>query len=135
MSKKNNSPSLFSENISGFLNFVNQAVKDYDWNTEQLEKLNKLTQDYLHKLELEDLSYKEKAKIGIQLSKIRKQRRLHKDSIELLTPLINYLNTEKGKQQKNSLNEVLGQIRRNENRLGDKKYYFRVLEEPPIESK
>lgn len=132
MSAKKTQPML-SENVKSFLDLCTQAVKDYNWNTQELERLNKLTQDYLHKLELEDLSYKEKGKIGVQLSRIRKQRRLHKDSVELLMPLINYLSTEKGKQQKNSLNEVLGQIRRSEEHLGERKYYFRILKEPPIE--
>lgn len=132
MSKKKSPPPLFSENISGFLNSLAQAVKDYEWNSEQLDKLDKLTQDYLHKLELGNLSYKEKCKIGVQLSRVRKQRREHKDSIEILKPIITFMQTEKGKMLKNQLNETLGQTRKAENKLGDRIYWFRVLSEPPI---
>ncbi len=132
MSKRKNPPPLFSENISNFLNSVSQAIKDYEWNTEQLEKLDKLTQDYLHKLELGDLSYKEKCKIVVQLSRVRKQRREHKDSVEILKPVVTFMKTEKGKMLKNNLNETLGQTRKAENKLGDRIYWFRVLSEPPI---
>lgn len=132
MSKKKNPPPLFSENISGFLNSVAQAIKDYDWNVEQLEKLDKLSQDYLHKLELGNLPYKEKCKIAVQLSRVRKQRREHKDSIEILKPIVTFMKTGNGKNLKNNLSEILGQTRKAENKLGDRVYWFRVLSEPPI---
>lgn len=132
MSKRKNPPPLFSEDISGFLNSVTKAIKDYDWNMEQLEKLDKLTQDYLHKLELGDLSYKEKCKISVQLSRVRKQRREHKDSIEILKPIVTFMKTEKGRMFKNNLSETLGQTRKAENKLGDRIYWFRILSELPI---
>lgn len=134
MSKKK-SPPLLSENISAFLNLQTQILKDFEWNQEQLNKLDKMTQDYLHKLELENLSYKEKAKIAVILSRIRKQRRQHKDSLEILKPLHYYVTTDKAKQNRNTLSEILGQTRKAENQLGDKKYWFRVLQEPPIVDK
>lgn len=134
MSKKKIPPSL-SENIKVFLDLQTQLAKDYVWNQEQLDRLDKLTQDYLHKLELTDTKYKEKAKIATELSKIRKKRREHKDSLEILRPFYNFLQSPNGKNMKNNLSEVLGQTRKSEQKLGDKKYWFRVLQEPPIVTK
>lgn len=132
--KQPNTP-LTSEQISSFLNFLTQVQKDYLWNFEQQQKLEKLTQDYLHKLELEKLTSKEQGKIGVQLAKIRKQRREHKDSVELLTPIIEFIDSDIGKKLKNQLNERLGQTRKAEKKLGDRIYWFRVLQEPPIVDK
>lgn len=135
MAKKNKVPStpFMSEQISGFLNFLTQSERDLAWNQRELDRLDKLTQDYLHKLELGNLSYDEKRKIGPQLEKIRKQRREHKDSIEVLKPIIEFLNTEIGRKSRNMLNERLGQVRKVEKSLGERMYYFRVLQEPPIQ--
>lgn len=137
MAKKNKvPPTLFtSEQLSTFLNFLTQAEKDYTWNKAEVEKLEKLTQDYLHKLELGNLTYEEKRKMGPQLSVIRQQRREHKDSVEILKPIIEFINTENGKKFRNMLNERLGQVRKAEKSLGDRMYYFRVLQEPPIVEK
>lgn len=42
----------FSETIGAFCNAVRNAKRDYEWNWEEVNRLDKLTQDYLHQLEL-----------------------------------------------------------------------------------
>lgn len=61
----------FSDTISAFLNMVQEAESDYEWNYEEVHRLDGLTQDLLHTLELEDTHYRETAKIGTQLKKCR----------------------------------------------------------------
>ena len=73
---KANNP-RFSETISLFISMMENAKKDYAWNYEEVNRLEKLTQDYLHSLELDGLTYKERARVATQLALIRKERIEH----------------------------------------------------------
>ena len=114
---------------------LRNAKNDYTFYTQEVDRLEKLQQDYLHKLELEDLKYEGRAKVATQLARCRQQRREAKDMKTALEPLVFWLDTDKGKQLTNMLNEVLGQTRKVENKLKDRIYYHRVLQENPIRSK
>jgi hypothetical protein len=94
--------------------------------------MDKLTQDYLHMLELNELDYKQRAKLMTQLRKCRRLRRQHKDTVEILEPLIQYLESDKGKNFLNLLKEVLGKTRKAEERMDNRTYYHRVLDAPRI---
>ena len=43
----------FSTYISDFCKMVADVQRDYEWNREEVNRLDKLTQDYLHQLELD----------------------------------------------------------------------------------
>lgn len=88
------------------------AQDEYDRNGNRIHELDKLTQDYLHKLELGDLNYAERAKVATKLRNCRQERRQCKDTTENLHPLISFLESEKGRQAQNLLNEVLGKTRK-----------------------
>lgn len=128
MPKKVSNPK-FSESISDFCKFLESAQKDYTWNFDMVHKMDLLTNDYLHELELDDLDYKGRAKLATKLEKCRKDRRNHKDTVQALEPLIEYLNTEKGKQFLNLLKEVLGKTRKVEERMENRVYVRRVMED------
>lgn len=113
---------------------IDDAIKDYNWSIDQLQKMDALTQDYLHKLELEDIGYAERAKIATKLQDCRRQRRAHKDTIEVLDPLVKWLDSDRGKNLYNLLREVLGKTRKAEERMKNRKYYPRVLNEEAIKS-
>ena len=49
----------FSDCISECCSMMENAKKDYDWNCAEVKRMEMLTQDYLHKLELDGLDYKE----------------------------------------------------------------------------
>ena len=74
----------FSAHISEFCNIVKSAQIDYEWNRNEVNRLDRLTQDYLHKLELDNLSYSERAKIATRLKYCRKLRRESKDTAEIV---------------------------------------------------
>lgn len=78
-------------------------------------KSKKITQDILHKLELEKLEYKEQCKLMTILKKNRRNRRRHKDAIEELQPLIDFFNSSEGNKLLKKMNDVLGSIRKVEN--------------------
>ena len=129
--KKKEKPK-FSLYISGFCNLMSDAQGDYAWNSNEVNRLDKLTQDYLHKLELENLNYKERAKVATQLAKCRQQRRECKDTVEVLEPLIQFLDSDKGKNLMNLMREVLGKTRKMEERMEHRAYVPRVLEQDSI---
>lgn len=122
----------FSQQISEFLNFLDSVQKEYSWNYERVGKMDSLTQDYLHKLELEVLDYKERAKVATAMTKCRQYRRDCKDIVCALEPLVVFLGTERGRTTVNQLREVLGRTRKAEERLEGRHYTPRVLDEEVI---
>ena len=68
------SPPKFSTVISDFVQMMEEASKDYAWNYDEVNRMDRLTQDYLHKLELDNLDYKERAKVATQIAKCRQAR-------------------------------------------------------------
>lgn len=127
MPKKRPVPPPFSEGISTACKLMDDALKDYTWSREQVHRTEQLTQDYLHKLELENLDYRERAKIATQLRDCRQLRREYKDTAEILEPLVQFLDSEKGKNMLNLLRETLGKTRKAEERMENRVYHPRVL--------
>ena len=119
----------FSKSISDFITMMEDTKKDYQWNYEEVGRLDLLTQDYLHKLELDNLNYRERAKVATKLASCRQSRREHKDMVEVLEPLVNFMESDKGKSLLNLLREALGKTRKVEGRMGNRVYITRVLDE------
>jgi Na+/phosphate symporter len=109
---------------------VTDAISDYEWNRSEVNRLDRLTQDYLHRLELENLDYRERAKVATQLSKCRQLRRASKDTVEILEPFIEFIESEKGKQTMNLMREALGKTRKVEKYMENRTYRYKVLEGP-----
>ena len=124
--KKKSKPQ-FSPYISEFCRIMEDAQKDYAWNYDEVNRMDRLTQDYLHKLELANLDYKERAKVATQLAHCRQQRRECKDTVEVLEPLVQFLESDKGKNLLNLMREALGKTRKVEERLETRTYVPRVL--------
>lgn len=129
MSKKNNCETpRFSVAISTFIELMDSAKSDYYWNSDEVARLNRLQQDYLHKLELEGLDYRERAKVATKLMKCRQDRRDSKDMVATLQPLVDFLESDKGKNMINLMKEVLGRTRRVEKGMECRRYIPRELE-------
>lgn len=62
----------FSESISSFCKLMENAQRDYAWNYDEVNRMDRLTQDYLHKLELDGLDYKERARLLHSLQSVAK---------------------------------------------------------------
>lgn len=128
MPKNTNNPQ-FSTTISSFCNMVNDAISDYEWNKAEVNRLDRLTQDYLHQLELNNLDYRERAKVATQLTKCRRLRRASKDTVEILEPFVEFIQSDKGKQTMNLMREALGKTRKIEKHMENRTYRYKVLEE------
>ena len=127
MSKKNINPK-FSETISNFCDMVTEVKSDYEWNKSEVNRLDRLTQDYLHQLELNGLDYRERAKVATQLTKCRQLRRASKDTVEILEPFVEFIESEKGKQTMNFMKEALGKTRKVENYMKNRTYRYKELD-------
>lgn len=127
MEKNKRGAPRFSTVISDFVKMMEDASKDYAWNYNEVGRMDKLTQDYLHMLELGGLDYKERAKVATQLAQCRKTRRECKDTVEVLEPLVQFLESDKGKNLYNLVRETLGKTRKVEERMETRVYIPRVL--------
>lgn len=117
----------YSEQISNFLSFLTDSQTEYNYSYEEVNRLDKLTQDYLHQLELENLKCAERSKVATQLAICRKQRRIHKDKIEELQPLIDFLEESENKKAIERLKRVLGETKKQEKGHENRFYVPRVL--------
>lgn len=131
MAKMKSRPQLSSV-IEVFINAVEEAQRDYDWNYEEVNRLNLLQQDLLHMLELSDLKYSGRGKVATQLRNCRIDRRASKDTVEMLEPFLEQINSDKGIQMMRFLKELLGQTRNLEKNMGVRVYRFRELDEEDI---
>jgi hypothetical protein len=132
VSKNKNQPPPLSSRISDVLIMMDGAIKDYDYNYNAVNQTEKLTQDFLHNLELGNLKYQDRAKVATKLEQCRKARRQHKDMVELLEPLIKHIESDYGKKFINILKEVLGKTRQTEEKNARRIYHQKVLDAPNI---
>ncbi len=116
-----------SQQISGFLQLMEQAQKSYAYSAEEVRRMEFLTQDYLHKLELQSCSRHVRAKVATAIRDCRTVRRQHKDNTIILEPLVSFLQTDKGKLLISQLQQTLGAVRRAERTTQDRQYHPRVL--------
>ena len=118
-----------SEYLSEFLNFVAEAQSQYKFCSEEVDNQDKLTQDYLHSLELDDLKRDERSKVATKLAVNRKDRRYYKDRAEELEPIVQFFEEPQNKKVLDKLKQVLGVVRKSEAYHKDRKYIPRVLKE------
>ena len=114
----------YSKYIENFLDFIRESELIYKEAYEKVHEMDKLTQDYLHDIELGGFDYKGRAKIATKLKDARQIRRVNKDITIPLEPLRDWVNTHKSTI--NELQQLLGQIRKEEKNLVNRKYFRRV---------
>lgn len=118
-----------SEYISEFLNFVAEAQVKHKLYSEEINNQEKLTQDYLHSIELDDLKCEERSKVATKLMINRKDRRYYKDRVEEFKPIVEFFKDPHHKKMLDLMTKVLGDVRKVENYHKDRKYIPRVLKE------
>lgn len=116
-----------SQQISDFLQLMEHAQKSYVYSNEEVERMQLLTVDYLHLLELNSCNYHTRAKVAAAIRDCRTERRQHKDNTIILEPLVSFLQTDKGKLLISQLQQTLGAVRKAERSTKDRQYHPRVL--------
>ena len=132
-----------SKSIENFLNFYDAVEREYNIAFNKVNECDKLTQDLLHKLELDKLSNSEKNKIATQLKYCRKDRRYWKDIVEETTPIVAVFSqtdeslaeakkratVENNIRCLNLLREALGKTRRQEAYHSSRTYKPRIIKQ------
>lgn len=124
-----------SQQISGFLQLLDHAQKSYTHSSEEVHRMDLLTSDLIHKIELQSCSYHDRAKVATAIRVCRTERRQHKDNTIILEPLVIFLQTEKGKLLISQLQQTLGAVRKAERATQDRQYHPRVLSAEEYEEK
>ncbi|MBO5712206.1 MAG: hypothetical protein J6R47_05140 [Acholeplasmatales bacterium] len=109
---------------------IKELMEIYTNNCDQLEANDHITQDILHQMELG--SYNEGRKWYGALRKARKDRRVNKDTIEVLTKFMELMNTDYAIKFMRQLDEALGSARNEEKRLNNRHYTAKYLHDLPI---
>lgn len=115
-----------SDELSLVLSFLRNAKLMYSNNRELLSMYDRKTSDFNHALELDNLNYKERAKLATKQRDNLLERRKCKDIIYEYQPLAELLETKEGVRFLNLLNEALGKIRKQEKLHEDRIYHKRV---------
>lgn len=115
-----------SEELSFLLSFLRNVKLIYSNNRELLSMYDRKTSDFNHALELDNLNYKERAKLATKQRDNLLERRKCKDIIYEYQPLAELLETKDGVRFLNLLNEVLGKIRKQEKLHENRIYHKRV---------
>ena len=118
-----------SEYLTEFLNFIAEAQSNYRFCVEEVNNQDKLTQDYLHSLELDNLKCDERSKVATKLAINRKDRRYYKDRVEELEPIVQFFEESQNKKALDKMKQVLGVVRKSELYHRDRKYIPRVLKD------
>ena len=119
-----------SDCITDFLDFIKAAEGEYKHYSQLMETENKLSQDILHKLELETTKAPERNRIATRLATCRKDRRFYKDHVEELEPIYQLVTDPKMKPFVEQLKQVLGQVRKQEKYHQSRTYRPKVLNNP-----
>ena len=113
-----------SEKLSEFLNFICQVKPEYDYYLDVQADAEAKILDLLHEIELVPHNAFDMVKIYKQLRESRKQRRLAKDSIRELTPLVTWV--EDNKKEIETLKRTLGDVRKVEKMEDGRIYLYRT---------
>lgn len=119
----------FSESIAEYANFITDATSRLRSARDEMDRLEALTQDYLHALELGNLNYRERAKIATKLAECRKERREVKDEAEVLEQFVDFCEEKESVAYLNKLRAVLGKVRAVERRHKNRMYTPRVMKD------
>lgn len=126
-------PANESEQLAEFLRYITEAQNRARQAAATVSECDAETQDYLHLLELEELSYHTRARTAGDLAACRRRRREAKDESAVLAPLTAWAEGE-GRRTLDMLRSVLGAMRRAERAQVGRIYHPRVLREEREES-
>lgn len=111
---------LISKGIEEFLNYIRETERTYREALSDEQKANTQTQDILHALELNNHNYHDTAKLAVKLTEIRKERRSAKDLTAKTLPVVEW--AKNNRSILNSLEQLLGKVRKEEKNIRDRFY-------------
>ena len=118
---------ICSEELSRFLAFLEEAKRMYAYSQEEFEHQDKIKVDCLHLLELKCQRPEDSLKVSTVLQNCLLARRRCKDTIAVLNPLMEFLDGDRGKVLLNNLPQVLGRVRKQEQKIKERIYSPRAM--------
>ena len=115
-----------STEIEAVLKFFTDSKKIYEQATDDQSYYDKLEQDLLHQLEIDDLSYHEVARVGLELRESREQRRNAKNTIEIYKTLYDLVGDGQFTHVVNRLKGIMGNVKNREVLVTKRKYTNKV---------
>ena len=113
---------MYSDGISEILKFF-KIVKDEKNIAEMtLSETNDELQDLYHELEFKEHTYHGSARIAKEITKVRKERRIAKYTIEQHTPIVDWLNSNQ--RFIRDLENLLGVVRKAESHTDPDKLIY-----------
>ncbi len=109
-----------SENVSDFLDFLRESEQLARISKENEQEANDSTQDILHKLEIQPVSYHEAARLARKLAEVRQSRRMAKDIYNTVSLIVQW--AEENKNVVKSLERLLGDVRKSEKFMQNRTY-------------
>lgn len=119
---------MYSYELERFIKVLKQSQLDYQYHFENVGKKDKETQDLLHQIELGKSSDRDKA--ATKLARVRKERRVSKDIVENIEPIIKYL--DENKRLLSTYSQLLGQIRKAEKSHQGRVYKAKIRDDLTI---
>lgn len=119
---------MLSEEIKNIIDSFERAKQEHQQAHDEVNKLDKETQDILHSIELDSLTTSERNRLATRLRKVRISRRENKNLVELNEPVAAFLDSDRGRQLLNLLREVLGKTLKIEKYHATRVYHKRVPE-------
>ena len=113
-----------SSQIKQFLDFIRSAETTSRLSDEDRTMYDGQSQDILHFLELNEVPYLDRKKLTDLLPDIRRSRRVAKDTMATLAPLVRWM--AEHKKAIRDLEQVLGSVRKEEDHQQNRAYSYRT---------
>lgn len=121
-------PETYSQNVTSFLDFLEQAQNIYSAAVQEERDCELKTQDLLHQLEIGKNTYYEQAKLAKAIASVRQDRRYAKDTKDLLNPIILWINKKESRAFIQSLRGLEYDLEKTEEKYTDteRHYHYRT---------
>lgn len=110
-----------SDSVAEFLSFWRSLNAEFEASKAELKSADAATQDLLHQLEFGN--YKDRRRYATELARVRKERRVHKDYVDINQKLHDALNTKEFVYVYRQLEQLLGDVRKQEKIIEGKRNY------------
>lgn len=111
-----------AEQLSEFLNFVEQSYADYQIASEALKEEDRRLQDLLHEMEFA-ADKAERNRVATKLQKSRRERRKNKDTVKLNEQVVRFFEEKPHRDTLNKMKQLLGRQRKEEEYLFGERVY------------
>ena len=117
-----------SEKIELILGIFSQCKSDHTWYASQLEAEVNKENTLRHEIEGVGINhrtppgYHDRAKLATELQEALIARRVAKDYVSITKPIADFLSTEIGRKMINNLQQLLGDARKSESKLVDRRF-------------